>query len=37
MPGSGNPIGTAPPPRLDHVAVSLSGGRFLIFGGSVEF
>ncbi|CBI20769.3 unnamed protein product, partial [Vitis vinifera] len=35
MPGSGNPAGTAPPPRLDHVAVSLPGGRILIFGGSV--
>ncbi|GLT54642.1 hypothetical protein SLA2020_278240 [Shorea laevis] len=27
--------GIAPPPRLDHVAVSLPGGRILIFGGSV--
>nr|AML79182.1 putative LOV domain-containing protein [Limonium spectabile] len=35
MPGSGNPGGVAPPPRLDHVAVSLPGGRILIFGGSV--
>jgi clock-associated PAS protein ZTL len=35
MPGSGNPGGMAPPPRLDHVAVSLPGGRILIFGGSV--
>nr|AML78049.1 putative LOV domain-containing protein [Cercidiphyllum japonicum] len=35
MPGSGNPAGIAPPPRLDHVAVSLPGGRILIFGGSV--
>ncbi|KAI9078733.1 hypothetical protein K1719_039320 [Acacia pycnantha] len=35
MPGSGNPGGIAPPPRLDHVAVSLPGGRILIFGGSV--
>ncbi|CAL0334902.1 unnamed protein product [Lupinus luteus] len=35
MPGAGNPGGTAPPPRLDHVAVSLPGGRILIFGGSV--
>eukprot|EP01018_Ginkgo_biloba_P006109 Gb_27146 [translate_table: standard] len=35
MPGAGNPGGIAPPPRLDHVAVSLSGGRVLIFGGSV--
>ena len=35
MPGSGNPTGTIPPPRLDHVAMSFSGGRILIFGGSV--
>ncbi|KAF8392884.1 hypothetical protein HHK36_021123 [Tetracentron sinense] len=35
MPGSGNPAGIAPPPRLDHVAVSLPSGRILIFGGSV--
>ncbi|CAD6335549.1 unnamed protein product [Miscanthus lutarioriparius] len=35
MPGAGNPAGAGPPPRLDHVAVSLPGGRILIFGGSV--
>nr|AML77531.1 putative LOV domain-containing protein [Hemerocallis sp. BC-2016] len=35
MPGAGNPAGMVPPPRLDHVAVSLPGGRILIFGGSV--
>ncbi|KAL7138123.1 hypothetical protein ABFS83_10G142000 [Erythranthe nasuta] len=35
MPGGGNPGGVAPPPRLDHVAVSLPGGRILVFGGSV--
>lgn len=35
MPGAGNPVGIGPPPRLDHVAVSLPGGRILIFGGSV--
>ena len=35
MPGAGNPAGVGPPPRLDHVAVSLPGGRVLIFGGSV--
>nr|AML79236.1 putative LOV domain-containing protein [Medinilla magnifica] len=35
MPGAGNPAGIAPHPRLDHVAVSLPGGRILIFGGSV--
>ncbi|KAJ1698269.1 hypothetical protein LUZ63_006781 [Rhynchospora breviuscula] len=35
MPGAGNPAGVGPPPRLDHVAVSLPGGRIVIFGGSV--
>ncbi|KAL8037193.1 hypothetical protein ABFX02_11G024000 [Erythranthe guttata] len=35
MPGGGNPGGVSPPPRLDHVAVSLPGGRILVFGGSV--
>nr|AML77912.1 putative LOV domain-containing protein [Lomandra longifolia] len=35
MPGAGNPAGIVPPPRLDHVAVTLPGGRILIFGGSV--
>nr|BDI21197.1 clock-associated PAS protein ZTL [Lemna minor] len=35
MPGAGNPAGIGPPPRLDHVAVSIPGGRVLIFGGSV--
>lgn len=35
MPGAGNPGGIGPPPRLDHVAVSLPGGRILVFGGSV--
>ncbi|XP_075503286.1 adagio protein 1-like [Primulina tabacum] len=35
MPGSGNPGGIAPPPRLDHVALSLPGGRIVVFGGSV--
>ncbi|PWZ26512.1 putative adagio-like protein 2 [Zea mays] len=35
MPGAGNPARVGPPPRLDHVAVSLPGGRVLIFGGSV--
>ena len=33
MSGSGNPASTTPPPRLDHMAVSLSGGKILIFGG----
>nr|AML78260.1 putative LOV domain-containing protein [Culcita macrocarpa] len=32
---SSNPGGSVPPPRLDHVAMSLPGGRVLIFGGSV--
>nr|AML77597.1 putative LOV domain-containing protein [Dipsacus asper] len=36
MPGAGNPGGVSPPPRLDHVAVSLPGGRILVFGGSVN-
>ncbi|KAG8058125.1 hypothetical protein GUJ93_ZPchr0002g22951 [Zizania palustris] len=27
MPGAGNPAGVGPPPRLDHVAVSLPGGE----------
>ncbi|KAL9260616.1 Adagio protein 1-like protein [Drosera capensis] len=36
MPGAVNPGGVAPPPRLDHVAFSLPGGRILIFGGSVS-
>nr|AML77013.1 putative LOV domain-containing protein [Conopholis americana] len=35
MPSGGNPGGIAPPPRLDHVAVNLPGGRILVFGGSV--
>ncbi|CAH9070478.1 unnamed protein product [Cuscuta epithymum] len=35
MPGAGNPGGIAPPPRLDHVALSLPGGGIIVFGGSV--
>ncbi|CAL9098037.1 unnamed protein product [Musa textilis] len=35
IPGAGNPVGIGPPPHLDHVAVSLPGGRIMIFGGSV--
>nr|AML78596.1 putative LOV domain-containing protein [Takakia lepidozioides] len=35
LPGGATPAGTPPPPRLDHVAVSLPGGRVLIFGGSI--
>lgn len=35
MPGAGNPGGLAPSPRLDHVALSLPGGRVLVFGGSI--
>ncbi|KAK1263919.1 Adagio protein 3 [Acorus gramineus] len=32
---SGNQTATAPPPRLDHVTVSLPCGRIIIFGGSI--
>nr|AML79122.1 putative LOV domain-containing protein [Cosmarium subtumidum] len=35
LPGGATPGGTPPPPRLDHVAVSLPGGRVIIFGGSI--
>ncbi|CAM6101089.1 unnamed protein product [Calypogeia fissa] len=35
LPGGATPAGTPPPPRLDHVAVSLPSGRILIFGGSI--
>ncbi|KAJ7525339.1 hypothetical protein O6H91_17G046200 [Diphasiastrum complanatum] len=35
LPGGATPGGTSPPPRLDHVAISLPGGRVLIFGGSM--
>nr|AML78247.1 putative LOV domain-containing protein [Isoetes tegetiformans] len=35
LPGGSSISGTPPPPRLDHVAVTLPGGRVLIFGGSV--
>lgn len=35
MPGGSTPGGTAPPPRLDHVSVTLPGGRVLVFGGSI--
>ncbi|XP_002990856.2 adagio protein 1 [Selaginella moellendorffii] len=35
LPGGANIGGTTPPPRLDHVAVTLPGGRILIFGGSI--
>nr|AML79314.1 putative LOV domain-containing protein [Gunnera manicata] len=33
--GVGNQIGVVPPPRLDHVAVSMPCGRVIIFGGSI--
>ncbi|KAF9677467.1 hypothetical protein SADUNF_Sadunf08G0110700 [Salix dunnii] len=33
--GIGNQSSAVPPPRLDHVAVSMPCGRILIFGGSV--
>nr|AML77836.1 putative LOV domain-containing protein [Dipteris conjugata] len=35
MPGGSTPGGTVPPPRLDHVDVTLPGGRVLVFGGSI--
>nr|AML77172.1 putative LOV domain-containing protein [Sphaerozosma laeve] len=35
LPGGASAGGTPPPPRLDHVAVSLPGGRVIIFGGSI--
>ncbi|KAL3692360.1 hypothetical protein R1sor_006011 [Riccia sorocarpa] len=35
LPGGAAPAGTPPPPRLDHVAFSIPGGRILIFGGSI--
>lgn len=35
LPGGATPAGTPPPPRLDHVAISLPSGRILIFGGSI--
>ncbi|CAI5460623.1 unnamed protein product [Closterium sp. Yama58-4] len=31
----GTPGGASPPPRLDHVAFALPGGRVLVFGGSI--
>ncbi|XP_068662241.1 adagio protein 3-like [Aristolochia californica] len=34
-PGVGSQRETAPPPRLDHVAVSMPCGRIIIFGGSI--
>nr|AML79421.1 putative LOV domain-containing protein [Pallavicinia lyellii] len=35
LPGGATAVGTPPPPRLDHVAISLPSGRILIFGGSI--
>nr|AML77764.1 putative LOV domain-containing protein [Schistochila sp. BC-2016] len=35
LPGGATPAGTPPPPRLDHVAISLPSGRILMFGGSI--
>nr|AML78902.1 putative LOV domain-containing protein [Pseudolycopodiella caroliniana] len=35
LPSGASPGGASPPPRLDHVAFSLPGGRVLVFGGSM--
>nr|AML78072.1 putative LOV domain-containing protein [Myristica fragrans] len=35
FPAVGNQNSVAPPPRLDHVAVSMPCGRIIIFGGSI--
>nr|AML77646.1 putative LOV domain-containing protein [Gonatozygon kinahani] len=35
LPQGATAAGPTPPPRLDHVAFSLPGGRVLIFGGSI--
>nr|AML76772.1 putative LOV domain-containing protein [Eupomatia bennettii] len=35
FPGMSNQSATTPPPRLDHVAVSMPCGRIIIFGGSI--
>nr|AML77856.1 putative LOV domain-containing protein [Microcachrys tetragona] len=36
LPGGISPSNSVPPPRLDHAAVSLPGGRVVIFGGSIS-
>nr|AML79167.1 putative LOV domain-containing protein [Dioon edule] len=35
LPGGVSPSNSVPPPRLDHVALSLPGGRVVVFGGSI--
>nr|BAP76059.1 ZTL-like [Cryptomeria japonica] len=35
LPGGVSTCNSAPPPRLDHAAVSLPGGRVVVFGGSI--
>nr|AML79286.1 putative LOV domain-containing protein [Athrotaxis cupressoides] len=35
LPGGVSSCNSAPPPRLDHAAVSLPGGQVVIFGGSI--
>nr|AML77290.1 putative LOV domain-containing protein [Acmopyle pancheri] len=36
LPGGISPSNSVPPPRLDHAAVSLPGGRVVVFGGSIS-
>nr|AML77064.1 putative LOV domain-containing protein [Dacrycarpus compactus] len=36
LPGGISPGNSVPPPRLDHAAVSLPGGRVVVFGGSIS-
>nr|AML78982.1 putative LOV domain-containing protein [Retrophyllum minus] len=36
LPGGISPSNSVPPPRLDHAAVSLPGGRVVVVGGSIS-